>query len=245
MIEQLVLLSVITFSAGLIQAISGFAFGIIFIGFSQYIIGYTSALALNALLSVFFLSYLVHYYRKYINFSIIKVPIVVTGVTILIAQRLYCYVELFPYWNLLLGILFILMGSYMAFRLDYISEKPKKNNAVFFSIFTGILQGFFGVGGPPMTIYFLSVTDTKEEYLGSDQFLFLMLCLVDFGGRIVNSLVPKEIWSYFPICLICLILGVSLGTALLKKIKINFMRKLVYALVILDGCYLIIQTICR
>ena len=62
--EQIVL-ALITFFAGTVQAISGFAFGIIFVGFGQHVIKHIDILALNAVISISFLFYfLPGLYRK-------------------------------------------------------------------------------------------------------------------------------------------------------------------------------------
>lgn len=236
--EQIVL-ALITFFAGTVQAISGFAFGIIFVGFGQHVIKHIDILALNAVISISFLFYLTVYYRKHINLRVVLVPVIVTGFTLLIAQRCYRQLGGFPYWKTIIGIFFVILGCFMMFASEKIRIQPTMRNGVICGGFTGVLQGFFGIGGPPMTLYLLATTKTKEEYLGSGQFFYLVMCVIDFVGRLVNHMVSENVWRYCPTSFIGMVLGITLGTLILKKLDAEFLRKIVYLIVILDGLYMI------
>lgn len=60
--------------------------------------------------------------------------------------------------------------------------------AIIFMIVSGFFNGLFGIGGPLMALYFLSLADTKEEYLASIQAFFLIDQLYITSIRFYNGI---------------------------------------------------------
>lgn len=240
--EQILLLTMITFIASVVQGVSGFAFGIILVGISQYILNYTTTLAFNSLLSTCMLLYTTYYYRKNINFSTVKYPILSACIMVLVTQKLFSLVASLSYAKAILGIIFVLLGLYMIYGSDKITMLPNKRNGLFCGTVTGLLQGLFGVGGPFITVYLLSVSANKKEYFGNNQLFFFVLIGVDFLGRLNNDLVPIEVFQFFPSCFLAMLAGFKIGTSLVEKVNMQVLQRLVHIIIILDGLYMIIYT---
>ncbi len=60
----------------------------------------------------------------------------------------------------------------------------------------GVINGLFCVGGPITAMYFLAVSKSKEEYLGTTQMLFFINITIDFLLRALNGMVSKPILIY-------------------------------------------------
>lgn len=71
----------------------------------------------------------------------------------------------------------ILLGIYFLFFASKIKIKPNFFTAMVVGLLSGVLSAFFTVGGPPIIVYLLNATDSREEYLGSVQFYFAAIAL--------------------------------------------------------------------
>ncbi|MBQ5652282.1 MAG: sulfite exporter TauE/SafE family protein, partial [Peptococcaceae bacterium] len=172
-----------TFAAAFVQGITGFAFTMIFLACMQSFLPYTELLAIATVLAIFMLSMNVYVYRHHIVWKWLPLPLLINCVVTVAAIRLLRQTMDFPYWHQLLGIVFILLAVYMYLFQKRIQIKPTMKNALLFCGAGGILGGLFGVGGPPIVLYFLALTDSKERYLSSTQMFFWFNMLYDFAGR--------------------------------------------------------------
>lgn len=180
-IGMLCILFATTTVAAIVQGISGFAFGIIMLMVLPYFFTYTDSIALVAFMTVFLLIYNAYLYRSFINWRQIPVALIAYMVVDIFAVRLLKYVGNNPIWYTLMGIMFILMAVYMMWGQNLFKIKATTANAVIFNGLSGLINGLFGVGGAIAAAYFLEVSSSKEEYVGTTQVLFslvwqVMLC---------------------------------------------------------------------
>lgn len=229
-----------TFLAAVVQGITGFAFAMIFLAFMQYFLPYTELLAISTVLAIFMLSMNVYVYRHHIVWKWLPLPLVINCVFTVGAIQLLKQTMTFPYWHQLLGVVFILMAVYMYCFQQRIHIEPTFKNALLFCGAGGILGGLFGVGGPPVVVYFLALTDSKEKYLSSTQMFFWFNMVYDFIGRTASGMVTASTFYYASFCLIPVALGLWLGRRILRYIDSNMLKKLVYLLIFLNGWYMLL-----
>lgn len=128
----------------------------------------------------------------------------------------------------------ILLACYYLF-FSKNKQEMKKTVAYFCIILSAICDGFFGIGGPLMVVYFMSKTKSQEEYLGCLQMFFLINCIYNTLLRIYRGILVVD---YLPMILlgaIGIILGSLIAKRLLKYIDEDKMRKFIYIVIGISG----------
>ena len=240
MLELLPMLLVSTLIAGIVQGISGFAFAIIFLAMMQPFLPYMELLSLSSILCVIMLVINAYRYRKYIVWKWIPLPVVINFTFTMGAIYVLNGALNFPYWHKLLGIVFIFLSGYMYFFQSKIKIRPTFTNALLFCGIGGILGGLFGVGGPPVVLYFLAVADSKEHYIGTTQMFFLFNMIYDFIGRILSGMVTAVTLQNALLSVPTILIGLWIGARLFERIDAEILKKIVYFLMFLDGCYMLL-----
>lgn len=240
MFELLPMLMVSTLVAGIVQGISGFAFAIIFLAMMQPFLPYTDLLSLSSILCVIMLAANAYRYRKYIVWKWIPIPVIINFIFTMGAIYVLNGALDFPYWHKLLGVVFILLAGYLYFFQDRIQIKPTLLNAIIFCGAGGILGGLFGVGGTPVVLYFLAVADSKEHYIGTGQMFFFFNMVYDFIGRILSGMVTVATLQNALLSVPTILIGLWIGAKLFARIDVKALKKIVYFLMFLDGCYMML-----
>ncbi len=104
------------------------------------------------------------------------------------------------------------------------------------SVLSGIGTGLFGIGGPPMVLYFLSVSgDDKEAYIGTLQVFFGLSMFFTISARFISGVMPAEM---VPLALLGMgtsLIGKRLGTGQLAYINVKMMKLCVCLFMIFSG----------
>ena len=100
---------------------------------------------------------------------------------------------------------------------------------------SGITAGLFGIGGPPLAPYLLSVARSNEEYIGMMQTMFALSSSVGMLLRIVRGIYTVELLPATVLGTIGILLGKRVGLKMLKKISKENMMKLVYSMIAVSG----------
>lgn len=153
---------------GLIQGVSGFGFGIFAMTIFPSILPYLFGVGLSSLISLVGMTGLLIRYRRYIHWQYLPVPVVFYMIFSTIAINLSTRLEA-DWLKTYLGLFLIVLAVYFAFFGGKIKIKPNILTAFIVSALSGTLSGLFSIGGPPMVIYYLAITKSKEEYLGTLQ----------------------------------------------------------------------------
>lgn len=240
MLEIIPILLFSTLLAGIIQGISGFAFAMVLLAIMQYFIPYTELLSLASMLGIVMLAVNVWINRKNIVWQWIPIPLFINFVFTIAAICLLNASMGFPYWHKLLGVVFILLSIYLYFAQQKIKIRPTLKNAILFCGAGGILGGLFGVGGPPVVLYYLAIADNKERYLGTTQMFFFFNMLYDFLGRLLNGMVTIATFQYAAISVGAVLLGLWIGNCIFKQINSETLKKIIYVLMFVDGWYMLL-----
>ncbi len=87
----------------------------------------------------------------------------------------------------MLGALLIAIAIYFTLRQDVGSHRFATWVTVVFMVVSGFFNGLFGIGGPLMALYFLTLADTKEGYLASIQTFFMLDTLYVTSLRVATG----------------------------------------------------------
>lgn len=229
-----------TLIAGIVQGISGFAYAMVVLAVMQYFMPYTDLLALVSVLAIIMLAVNSYYYRTHIVWRWLPIPLAINFVCTLGAIHFLNLTVNFPYWHKLLGGLFVVLAIYLYFFQQKIQIQPTLGNALLFCGAGGILGGLFGVGGPPVVLYFLAVADNKERYLSTTQMFFFFNLCYDLAGRFLNGMVTVQTFQYAAVGVGTTLLGLWIGNKLFRRINGDVLKKIVYLLLFVDGWYMLL-----
>ena len=193
-------------------------------------------------ITLFLCTSLAWQYRKTINFKLIMFPLIIFYIVSGIILRWVPYMNssiLEPYFGL------FLMGLSIYFLVysERIKIKANRFTASICASLSGIVSAFFGVAGPPMVIYFLYATSTKEEYQGTIQFYFFLTCLYTFIMRIYNGLVNQSMIIPIIVGIIIIAVGQFIGNKLVKQLDGIRMKKIIYCFLAFSGASIILKSV--
>ena len=104
------------------------------------------------------------------------------------------------------------------------------------SVLAGLGNGFFGISGPPMVVYYLALAgNDKKKYIGTIQFFFFMTSLYASTLRILEGIVTWDIAWMLVSGGIGILLGNVIGSRILEKLNVEVMKKLIYMFLALSG----------
>lgn len=134
--------------------------------------------------------------------------------------------------RLLLGLALLLLSVYYIFFASKALRLPDGlGTASVVGAISGVLSGMFTIGGPPVVIYTMSVSENKEEYLGMIQFYFTISNLYGSIVRISSGIVTLSLLDEI------LTAGAGVAAGILVSLRFqnlfdwNRIRKWVYALI--------------
>ena len=203
--------------AGLIQSVTGFGSGIFMMVFFPMIFPILGASAVSSAISLAGTCSLSWHYRKHCKWKLTVVPALI---------------------YILVSSVAVLMAPYLPTDVVFSSKMKVKANlasATVCGTLAGILGGLFGIGGPPMVIYFLAALDDKEEYLGTIQLHFFITGVYMLLFRIYKGIFTMDMIPYTILGMVGIMIGKKIGTKIVDRINAETMKKLVYAFLGVSG----------
>ncbi|MBR4879523.1 MAG: sulfite exporter TauE/SafE family protein [Clostridia bacterium] len=233
----LVLVALVSVVGGLIQGVSGFGFGVFVMTIFPTLLPYLFGVGLSSIIAIVGMLGIIIRYRKHISWKYLPVPIVFYMMASTMAINLSTTLEA-DWLKGYLGLFLVVLAFYFAFLGGKIKIKPNVGTAFIVSTMSGILSGLFSIGGPPMVIYFLAITKSKEEYLGTLQTFFFISGLYNAILRIIKGIITVEVIPFWICGFIGMQLGIIVGSKLIKKIDGEKLKKIVYAVIGLSGAWM-------
>lgn len=190
-------------AAGLLQGLTGFGSGIVLAMVYPYLIGVTHTAAMNQALALLICASNAFRYRRYIRWKALIRPVALympLFFVALMAARRVDVSTLKP----LLGVFLILLSVYFLCFSGRIHLHPNWRTELICVAMSAVVDAFWGLGGPAMAVYFLSVTEHKEAYLGILQSFFLAINVYSVGVRVLSGGFPTTglaifLWTSSPV----------------------------------------------
>lgn len=225
---------------GFVQAVTGFGGAVIIMIFLPLIFSMTAAPAVSDVITMMLSLAMFWRYRKAVNIRRLVAP----SVFYLLASTLVIYQSAF--WDtgklkILFGIFLIALAGYFFFVSDKIQVRPSLRMNVCCAVLSGICGGLFGISGPPVSLYYLAATETKEEYLGTLNAFFSITVVFNIATRISNGFLTWGLVPYMIFGIVAILTGCSAGSRLAHRIGLPAMRRCVYTLMIFAGAVSAIQ----
>lgn len=214
--------------AGIIQSVTGFGAGIFMMVFFPSFFPILNASALSSAISLAGTCSLSWHYRKQCEWKLTLLPafvyIAASSASILLAP--YLPTEIL---KKTFGVFLIILSIYFLTVSGKIKIKANLLSATICGTLAGIVGGLFGIGGPPMVIYFLAALDDKEKYLGTIQLFFFITGVWTLFFRILNGIYTWTLVPYTLIGIVGIMVGKKVGVRIVDRINADTMKKIVYA----------------
>lgn len=238
--EQYLFVFLIAIGASFLQTTIGFGFAVFSMIFLHKIYPYGEAIAMCQALVTLNTVYLAVRHYKYIQFRIM-IPLLIPSLTFGIIFTLFSYSINIQFLKSLLGLVLILLSLYMIRYPNQIHLKPTKKNGVIAGSITGIGNGLFGIAGPPAVLYFLTASSNKFVFLATTQAFFSFNNLTNLTTRFLKGDLQTSNTFHIFSGWVGIFIGMSLGLFAFKFLRINLLKKSIYAFVGVNGLWIIIQ----
>lgn len=119
--------------------------------------------------------------------------------------------------SVIFGVFLLLLGLYYLFTADKIRIPRTTGAGMIAGLLSGVFGGLFAVSAPPTALYCLSTLDTKEAYIGTLQFFFLVTNIYAVGVRTFNGLVTSQVLVWALAASGGLLLGLWSGQVFFRK----------------------------
>ena len=228
---------------GVIQATTGFGSGTFMMLFLPMLLPMLKATALSAFIAPWLNFSLAFRYRRHLKARLFLPPVLPYWVCSYFAIQLAKSMDV-RRLKMVFGLFLVLIAFYFMFFDKRIKIHGSPRSAIICGGLSGVLSGMFGIGGPPMAIYFLAVThDDKNAYIANTQGFFTLAvtfsCVVRaFSGILTVDLLPLAVPG-----LAGLLLGKSVGVRILDRIPIATVKKLIYLFLAFSGAVTFLSNI--
>ena len=234
-----ILVIFVAFAAVFVNTVTGFGFGIISVALFTLFMPVQTAVALTSMVTVVMGFLLTGLRIKHVQWRLLVIPVLLS-----LAAGFLCihFGTDLPQETAkrILGAFLVVLSIYSVFFSDRIKVKATPINGAIMGVLSGTFTGFFGIGGPPMVLYYLVCMEEKTKYMATLQMHFLIVNICMLGIRFFYGQLTVECWELFGISLIPLMAAVFFGTKLFKWLSEKTLRMVIYAFMAVCGGYFLI-----
>lgn len=227
------------FLAGLVQGLTGFGAAIIMMIFLPQLLPIDQSAGVAGLIMAASVITMVVRYRQHIRLKRIIIPFIIYASVAAWSVHLGKILDV-QLLRILLGGLLVGLAIYFTLSKQAGTQRYPFYVAGAFMIISGFFNGLFGIGGPLMALYFLSLSQTTEDYIANLQTFFLIDIIYITTIRVSTGILSS---ADIPIVLIGM-LGAMLGTLLAGRIlphmNMLMVRRVIYAFIGLSGFYYLV-----
>ena len=226
--------SITVFCGALIQSISGFGFGIFVMMIFPYILPISECAAVSSLLSMSSSFALAFVLRKKCKYKRLAFPLLGYAVgsfpAIIISGAASN-----DFLKAVLGVMLIVLSLYFLIFQSKIKLKESVGAALLAGGLSGILGGFFAMGGPPIVAYLLQTSDDNDSYMAEVQTYFAITNLFSTILRAFTGIINVSVVRCWGIGLIALFVGTLLGRLIFKYINARTLKLIIYCFMLVSG----------
>lgn len=223
-----------------LNTVCGFGFGVVCMMFMPYVMGSTVQAA-TVINSITFLqaAVLAVRYRRYIRWKLLLTPMAAYFIASIAAVRVAVGLDN-GLMKRVLGAFLLVLSVYFIFVAKRVRMHAGVRNGLIAGTVGGIMSGMFATGGPPASLYFSAITDTKEEYLATIQAYFTVANFYVVAVRAMNGVMTGAVLRAIGVGVVGLLLGNFLGEMIFKRVDVDFIRKAIYAMMAVSGAVMLL-----
>jgi len=221
--------------AGLVQGVTGFGGGIItMLIFPLFVsipvgAGITSALGIALCLSM------VIRYRDEVNIKMALLPALLYNMISSVVISYSVYVDQITIKKIFGVFLILLCLYYLFINKNVQNRKLSIPVSIVCIAISATCDGLFGIGGPLMVLYFMSMTTTTHAYLGTMQLFFWTNSMYNTTLRFIKGILLPEHLGMMAFGVIGVLVGGALAGKIVDRLNVATMRKLIYIMIGVGG----------
>ena len=233
-------IAAIALGASLLQSVSGFGFGIVFMALTPLFIPYTTSVGISTILSGTLNLVILKRCWRDIDWKQLWLPVLFCLCGSSIGTFMMATAPS-PIYKRLLGVFLIILAIWLSFFSDRVRIRKTTRNAGIAGVVSGLCGGLFSVNGPPMVLYFISVIEEKKTYLATLQAYFIINNIYLLIIRSASGLMPEGIGLSALFGLGGLLIGSFIGGKIFNKIDGKKLKKIVYIVMVVSGLWIAIH----
>lgn len=238
-----VLMILIMFGGSFIQRVTGFGYGIFAMTFLPYFFeNYTEANVLTSILSCVTSIVVCIRMFKIVSWKNNIFPVIGCLVSVYFAVRFMKSSD-DTTLRVLLGIVLILLSIFFMFFSGKIHIRKSWYGGLIAGALSGVLNGLFSMGGPPVVIYFMESEEDTSHYLATIQTFFAITNIYSIGIKVAAGFVTQNVLVCVAIGAVGMIAGMIVGARVSDRINGDMMKKCVYAVMAFSGVANIVTSI--
>lgn len=233
-------IAAVALGASLLQSVSGFGFGIVFMALTPLFIPYTTSVGISTILSGTLNLVILKRCWRDIDWKQLWLPVLFCLCGSSIGTFMMATAPS-PIYKRLLGVFLIILAIWLSFFSDRVRIRKTTRNAGIAGVVSGLCGGLFSVNGPPMVLYFISVIEEKKTYLATLQAYFIINNIYLLIIRSASGLMPEGIGLSALFGLGGLLIGSFIGGKIFNKIDGKKLKKIVYIVMVVSGLWIAIH----
>ena len=222
-------------AAGLVQGMTGFGSGVVLMMVLPFLYSVPHAAAIVGGVLISLNTMMVYTYRKDIRLKNFLLPALLSMVFSGLVIHYSTLADPEFLKKLFGGFLVLLSIYYLFIRKSTEMKRLSLVVSIIFIAISGVCDGLFSIGGPLMVLYFLSNTDSKEEYLGTIQGYFLVNCVYCTIVRVFQGILTTELVPAILCGAVGILIGGFIANRLVQKIDTAKLTKLIYIMIGVSG----------
>ena len=119
--------------------------------------------------------------------------------------------------SVIFGLFLLVLGLYYLISADKMRVSENAGTGIAVGFLSGLFGGLFSVSAPPTALYCLSTLNTKEAYIGTLQFFFLVTNTYAVGVRAFNREMTPQVLLWSLVASAGLFFGLRLGKVVFQK----------------------------
>jgi uncharacterized membrane protein YfcA len=223
-------------AAAMVQGLTGFGSGIVLMVFLPHILPISQSAGVSTLTMFIGNVIMVWRYRHALNFKRIVPPFIIYAAVAAWSVHLGTVLPVNILKAMLGGLLIVLAVYFTLSRNMHVTHFPIIVSVVFM-IISGFFNGLFGIGGPLMALYFLTIAQTKEEYLASIQTFFFMDAIYVTTLRFATNVLSLSDVKFVIVGMIGAMLGTIIANRIVDHLNIERVKQCVYVFIGIAGAY--------
>ena len=228
--------------AGLVQGLTGFGTGIVLMIFLPAILPMSTSAGVAALIPMVSIAIMVHRYHNALHFKRLIWPFLVYASVATWSIHLGKVLDV-TFLKLMLGCLLCVLSLYFLFVKSAANRHYPLVVAVIFTIISGFFNGLFGIGGPLMALYFLSLAESKETYMASIQTFFLIDMTYVTGVRLANGIFTPQDLPIILVGILGAVIGTIIANHLLTRLNLDVIRQIIYVFIGCSGVFYLVTSL--
>ena len=224
--------------ASILQTATGFGFSILATPFLLLLFTPMEAIQINLILSLVISIALITKIKDHVDYGILKRFMIGSIVGLPIGILIFLHVDI---TSLKIGVSLIILLLTILLLLQFRVNQTKSRDGIVGG-FSGLLTSSIGMPGPPLLLYFAGTDTQKDKLRATTLAFYLFIYSMSLGIQMLFIGTNKTVWVSSGFSLPLVIAGLYVGQLLFKRINQQLFRIFTYAILLITGLYLLMDS---